>query len=61
MKNKDLINYKEREVYCYSCKMYFLDNRLEPRCKLCGDKLFTVLRNVLTGERLTGREDASTN
>lgn len=48
-----------REVYCYSCKVYSVDDRPDPRCKQCGKPLYVVTYSLIDGKRLTGEEDAN--
>lgn len=48
----------EREVYCFNCKVYSLSSVINPICS-CKARLFTVVRNALTGERITGNENVN--
>ena len=51
-------NVTQREVYCYQCKEYSQSAVRLPKCEKCGNKLFTVVHDALTGKRITGAVDA---
>ena len=51
-------NVTQREVYCYQCKEYSQSAMRLPKCEKCGNKLFTVVHDALTGKRITGAVDA---
>ena len=55
----DMYNPKFREVWCPQCKEYTMRDDPAPTCNKpeCNNrKLFTVVRSVMTGKRLTGDE-----
>jgi len=49
-------NFKDRELYCKTCKAYYSSNQAAPRCPECKEGLITAVRSVLTGELITGPE-----
>lgn len=52
--SESLYNPKPREVYCFECKIYSVRDDANPKCIVCGKKLFTVVRSPLTGLIITG-------
>jgi Zn finger protein HypA/HybF involved in hydrogenase expression len=49
-----MYNPKPREVYCRKCKEYTIDDRANPKCLKCNEKLFTVIKSLITGLAITG-------
>lgn len=54
--SENLINLKERLVYCPRCRKDSQTAAADPRCDVCGGALLTVIYDV-DGKRLTGRAD----
>ena len=52
--SNELYNPKPREVYCERCKEYTIDDRANPDCNICGNKLYKVIKSLTTGKNLTG-------
>lgn len=42
-----------REVYCTKCKQYTIRDDPNPKCSICFERLITVIKSLLTGERIT--------
>lgn len=49
----ELVNQKERELYCVYCKTITRSNKTQIRCEKCSHILVTVVYNS-AGQRLTG-------
>lgn len=47
-------NMKPREVWCEHCKENTVTDELNPKCANCGASLFTVVKSIMTGKRITG-------
>jgi len=60
MKSENLLNQKNRELYCSLCKIYSWSNKIESICDQCGNLLITVLYDILTKQRITGKDQENT-
>ena len=49
-------NFKDKELYCKTCKKYYFSNQPAPKCPIDNHILITAIRSVLTGELITGPE-----
>lgn len=49
-----------REVYCSECKTYSFSDKPAPKCPTCKNNLVKVIRNAISGQRITGEENGIT-
>lgn len=55
--NEDIGYNKEkmmREVYCSNCRIYSFSDNSNPKCYTCQSNLITVVRDIISGQRVTG-------
>lgn len=51
-------NMKPREVWCPKCKKYTISSDAQAVCEDCfGQPLITVVYSLITGERITGKDE----
>lgn len=49
--NKEKMN---REVYCFTCKVYSITEDIDVCCETCGNRLITVVYSPLSNRMITG-------
>ena len=47
----------QRYAWCKNCKSYHETNLPSPVCSSCGNKLYTVVFDMLNGKPITGDEE----